>query len=153
MRAVVTGIILALTVGLFSGCSFFEERRHRQMLRAVDAQIETAMRDGRGARDNPTPFLRLDEANARWEILRAIKTALFNELWYPRRVSQPKLRAVVERLEATQGKDFDTVQGCLTIMDLLEEACPTARDYVRFADIHEAQAAGNIPKLERRTQP
>lgn len=152
-QTVTVGILLSMVAGLAEGCSFVEKQRHVALLERVEAHVKVAMRDSRGASSNASPFFQLDEFNARWEILRAINTALYNEFWYPQRVSRSKLLAVVERLDATQGRDFDTVQGCLTIMDMLEEATPTARDYAWFAAIHEAQEAGNFPKLVRRTPP
>jgi hypothetical protein len=154
LRPTITvGILLAVVAGLTVGCSFVEKQRHVALLNRIEVHVETAMADSRGAKSNPTPFLKLDDVNARWEVLRAIKTALLNEFWYPEKVSRPKLLAVVERLDATKGRDFDTVQGCLTIMDMLEDATPTARDYAWFATIHEAQESGHFPKLVRRTPP
>jgi hypothetical protein len=145
-RLFVAGFMAAI-LALSVGCT--EKDRHRRLLRRVDTHVQKAMLDPQGAQANGKPFGLLDNANARWEILRAITTALGNEFWEPSRVSQEKLRAVADRLDANNGKDLETLEGCLTIMDLLEDACPTAKDYVWFADIHEAQARGNIPKARK----
>jgi hypothetical protein len=145
-RAWLIGLLLLLAAGLLGGCA---ETRHRRILERIDAHLERAMGNSIGAPANGKPFAHLDDANARLEVLRAIRTALFNEFWYVNRVSPEKMRAVAERLDANGGKDLETVQGCLRIMDLLEGACPTARQYVWFADIHDAQAEGNFPKLQR----
>lgn len=145
---------LILVMGFsLAGCSLSPTYRHRQLLKRVQAQVvlaQGALPAGVGS--NGTPFAKLDDTNARAEILRAIHTALGNEFWYPNRVSEPKFRAIAEHLEATQARDFETVQGGLKIMDMLEDACPTARTYATFRDIHEAQEAGNIPKFEGATR-
>lgn len=140
---------LAWAALLLVGCSEVQKYRHRRVRKRIEEHIERAMQDSQGASSNSMPFAKLDDANARWEILRAMFTALANHFYYPTRVDEAKFQAVADRLDRTGGSDLKTLQGCLLIMDQLEQASPSARDYSWFATIHEAQAEGNIPKLDR----
>lgn len=147
LRTGITCLLLAIGFSL-AGCGFSHTYRHRQLVERVDAQVLLAREPLRRYGRNGTPFARLDDNSARAEIVEAIRTALMNEFWYPEKVSEAKLRVIAEHLETTHGRDFETVQGCLKVMDLLEDACPTVRNYATFRDIHEAQEVGNIPKFE-----
>jgi hypothetical protein len=147
-RAVLVGGLAWATLAV-AGCTEVRKFRHRRVRNRISAQVERAMQDPQGAGSNSMPFAKLDDANARWEILRAIYTALGNHFYYPNRVDEAMFQAVADRLDRTGGSDLKTLQGCLLIMDLLEQASPSAKDYAWFVTIHEAQAEGNIPKLDR----
>ena len=142
---------LLLIAALLSGCSFLQERRHRAVLDRIAKHLQaknpttSAVPEIEYIVHSPSAWPKPEIARAM--IIRSLGVGLFNEFWHSRRCDQGKLQAVLDRLDANNGADLNTVEGSLQIFELMLQVTPTARDYTPFAVILGAQAVDNFPKL------
>ncbi len=84
----------------------------------------------------------------RYEILRAINTAMGNWPFYYRQNCIPeKVKAIADRLDATQGADMKTFEGCCRLLVMCDEASWMFYDYPWIGNLHEMEESGAIPHL------
>ncbi len=138
-------LLLAVVVGIVLN-PFSAGNRHRHLISRLSEQVMTAL-EPLNALSNRTPEMTLDE-RTRYEVLRAVNTAIWNVLYSPRKCSPEKLRALVDRLNATGAAELRTGEGCLRLVAELEDICPDTHDYTWFVQLRELQAEGSVARLK-----
>ena len=84
----------------------------------------------------------------RIEIIRAFGTAMANWPFYtPHSCIPEKVKAIADRLDANDGADFKTFEGCCELLVLGDEASWTFYDYPWIERLYEMEKSGEIPKL------
>ena len=75
-------------------------------------------------------------------LLSSIHNQVANKLWYRKDVYPEKFAALADRLEAGQGPDLRTFEGCGQLILLLDATSPAfPREYL-MAELHDAANAG-----------
>jgi hypothetical protein len=112
----------------------------------IDGHLRTAMDADPRAKASMTAT----RENARLLLLSVMQKALWNVLDYTKDSSPEKLRAIDGRLEATSEADLRTVDGCLEVFALFEEASPRFKQYGPTLEIYMLQEQGEIPRRATR---
>lgn len=116
--------------------------RHTRLLGRINVHAQaviTALRFG----NSPTG----GDHRTRVEAMKAVSTALWNPLYYRERCNGDVLRRIADRLDRTKAAELQSAEGCLRLMDEIEEACPTVKDYTWFENFRRMQAEGTVAKL------
>lgn len=140
-------LLLALMVGYVLN-PFTAKARHRRMTNRLSEQVTAALEPLR-TRGYSVDGLSLDE-RTRYEVLRAVNTAIANVLYYPQKCSPEKLRALVNRLNATGAAELQSDEGCLRLVAELEDICPDTHDYAWFVELRVLQEEGTVARLPAR---
>ena len=123
----------------------WQDYRHEHQLRRITRHVKPILL----AMPHGEAMERLPKAErGRNEIIRAIWTALPNwPLHYRRNTTPEKVRAIADRLDATNGADLQTFEGCVQLLALFEAASPSFREYPWVVTVYEMEAEGTIPRL------
>ena len=145
--ASIAGVIALLVAAAFLFYWFDPQQMHVRQLKRISNPMQRDI-NALHAGVSPATHLHGDD-RARAELLMAMNTATWNELYYHNRCSPEKIRAMADRLDKTKGAELQTVEGCLRLMAEMEVACPTVKDYAWFVSVREMQDEGVIPRLRR----
>jgi hypothetical protein len=86
----------------------------------------------------------------RRQIIRAIWGALHNQAFHEKHGVVPqKLQAIVERLDATQGEDLKSFEGCVKLLQMCDEASPYFHEYQLVALLPQAVEEAWIPPIPK----
>jgi hypothetical protein len=142
-------IVVALTVVAAAGwlvfrqSDFWQKIQYNRLLSRIDAHLGM----------NPWPKEKNLELwpkpeRGRYEIMRAIHNSLYNWPFYDRRSTVPgKVAAIADRLDASNGADLQTFEGCVQLLVQCDEASWIFFDYDWVRDLYEMAENGTIPKL------
>lgn len=146
------GVILLVGVLGFGGLMFWHvyaspQARHTQLLRRIDshAQAVLAVLHFR-AHASDRINLRGDD-RTRSEALKVVDKALWNALYRYQHSDRDLLHRIADRLDRTKAAELQSAEGCLRLLDEIEEACITVKDYSEFAYFRRLQAEGIVGKL------
>jgi len=121
------------------------DAHHRHVLRRIHTHYGRAM--ATFPSDNPTDRMTQKE-RGRYEIVRAIGTAMGNWPFFYRQNCLPgKVQAIADRLDATDGAELKTFEGCCDLLVMCDEASWMFYDYPWTEKLREMDADGTIPKL------
>lgn len=90
----------------------------------------------------------------RYEIMRACSAALGN--WpfaYKQNISEEKFVAIMNRVNANDGADLKTFEGCCELLVLLNDASKEFYDYPWVTELYGMAADGEIPPLPKLKPP
>ena len=153
-RKIGLAVVVALAVTVAGGLYLLKSRNdrqiehHKQLLFRIDAHLKAAT----GSLP-PVKAMEPWTRSERWrfEILRSVNTALWNWPLSDRRGTVPeKVAALADRLDATNGPDLKTFEGCVELLRLCDEASWTFYDYpwiTRLYEMEAEEAVGTSPKL------
>ena len=145
-------IVTLMTVVALGGWLIYKVRsnpdsHHKRTLHRIDQHLERAY----GAFFRPGGFLKEPLAQAdrgRYMIIGAVRTAMANRPFYHKEdVIPEKLEAIADRLDATNGADLQTFEGCTRLLVRCDEASWTFYDYPPITLLHDEEATRDIPKL------
>ena len=129
------------------GLNLLSERgRHMRTLERMSDPMSSTMIAIRGGRSSDPSAWPASADRARYYLLTAMGKAVWNVLLHPEASDPGKLRAIADRLDATNGTDLQTVEGCLEIFALFEGVSPKFKEYSLTLEIYTLQAEGRIPQ-------
>lgn len=144
-------ILLAAVLG-FGGLMFWHvyaspQARHAQLLQRIDAHAQAVLAVLHfRSHASATVNLRGDD-RTRSAALKAVDKALWNALYRYEHCNGGVLRRIADRLDRTKAAELQSAEGCLRLMDEIEEACPTVKDYSEFEYFRRRQAEGTVGTL------
>ncbi len=146
------GVILLTAILGFGGLMFWvvyasPQARHGQLLRRIDAHAKpvlAVLHFRAHARDRIN--LQGDDLT-RSEALKVVNHALWNPLFRYQHSDRDLLHRIADRLDRTKAAELRSAEGCLRLLDEIEEACVTVKDYSEFAYFRRLQAEGIVGKL------
>ncbi len=123
------------------------QARHAQLLKRIDSHVQAVLavlhfRAHASDRIN----LRGDD-RPRSEALKVVDKALWNTLYRYQHSDRDLLHRIADRLDRTKAAELQSAEGCLRLLDEIEAACVTVKDYSEFAYFRRLQAAGIVGKL------
>ncbi|MES1166531.1 MAG: hypothetical protein ABUL68_00875 [Pseudomonadota bacterium] len=146
-RWIVSTIVLVLgAVGWkYIGLEGWRDFQHSSDLRRITAHTTRVI--DRGRTSSAVERMTKPERGC-YEIARTIQTALGNSPFvYRQRTVPGKIHAIAERLDATNGADFKTFEGCVELLKLFDGASPSFHEYSWVDTLYELSADGTIPPL------
>ncbi|MCX6953240.1 MAG: hypothetical protein NTV51_13895 [Verrucomicrobia bacterium] len=87
--------------------------------------------------------------------LRAMQMSLYNTFYHGDRTppTSARLRAIADRLDADDGEDLKTPDGCRRLFALFEEASPAFKSYGPTLAVYELRDDGSIRTLQPKETP
>ncbi len=135
-------LIIALVVGGVLWVQVLQPEllahQHRTVRARIEQHLQKAMRQVQSGplRNDPA---RVQACEA---LLSSIHNQVANKLWYRKDVYPEKFAALADRLEAGQGPDLRTFEGCGQLILLLDAVAPAFPRDDLMAELHDAANVG-----------
>ena len=126
------------------------DMQHDQQLRRIDRHLKPLLSTWPAGSSSSTGT---KAEYGRRQIIAAIYTARCNwPLQYRSNAVPEKVRAIAERLDATQGADLQTFEGCSRLLILFAGASRCFHNYPKVEELYQLEAEGLIPPLPPKPQ-